>query len=148
MMRLKTSLTLGFVFAAGLAHAQTAGTPPPFDGTPRVIVTDRTGRETTGRLIRWTDAAIVLRTGAGERTFSTGEARRVDLRGDSLRNGFLIGAAFGSIGGLIADCPGARERCPKTRVAFTILGMATWGAIGAGIDALIPGRSPLWRAEP
>ena len=147
-MRLNAALTLGFVLAAGLAHAQTTGTPPPFDGTPRVIVTDRTGNETTGRLIRWTDSTIVLRTRAGERTFPRGEARRVDLRGDSLRNGFLIGAVFGSLGGVIAECPNASQRCPKTRVAFTMLGMATWGAIGAGIDALIPGRSPLWRAEP
>ena len=148
MMKLKTRLTLGFVLAAGLAQAQTTDTPPPFDGTPRVIVTDRAGNETTGRLIRWTDSTIVLRTGGVERTFSSGDARRVDLRGDSLRNGFLIGAVFGSLGGLIADCPNASQRCPKTRVAFTILGMATWGAIGAGIDALIPGRSPLWRAAP
>jgi hypothetical protein len=148
MMRLKTLLTFGFVLAAGLAQAQTTDTPPVFEGTPRVIVTDGSGKETTGRLIRWTDSAIVLNTGGVERTFSPGEARRVDLRGDSLRNGFLIGAAFGWFGGVIADCPNGSQRCPKTRVAFTILGMATWGAIGAGIDALIPGRSPLWRAQP
>jgi hypothetical protein len=148
MMKLTTAFAvLGLAIAAAPAGAQTADPPPaPLKGTPRVIVTDRMGQEARGRLIKWTGASIVIRTNGGERTYAPGEALRVDLRSDSLKNGFLIGAAVGSLGGLISDCPNAHESCTGERVAFTIVGMAVWGAIGAGIDALIPGRSPLWTA--
>lgn len=139
---------LCFALAAIPAGAQTADNPPQLKGGPRVIVTDRLGQETAGRLVNWTGSSIVIRTNGIERTYASGEAIRVDLRNDSLKNGFLIGAAVGSLGGLASDCPDSRESCAGSRVAFTIVSMGIWGAIGAGIDALIPGRSPLWRAGP
>jgi hypothetical protein len=80
--------------------------------------------------------------------FGPGDMVRVDLKGDSLKNGALIGVAVGAVmGGLAAlggDCPGAASSCPGARAGFILAGTATWAAIGVAIDALIPGRTPLW----
>ena len=148
MTNTKPALLLALLIASVPAHAQTSHTPPSSRTGPLVSAIDLAGRESTGRLVRWTGSTIVIGTGSAERTYLQSELARVDVRSDSLRNGFLFGAAFGSLGGLITDCPNGRRSCGPTRVAFTLLGMATWGAIGAGIDALIPGRTPLWRAAP
>lgn len=147
-MKLTTGvMCLGLVFATAPASAQTEDfSGMNVNGTPRVIVTDRSGQETRGRLVSWTASSIVLDTNGTKRTFASGEAVRVDLRGDSLKNGIIIGAAFGSLNGLLAECKGGAGDCGGERVGVTLVSMALFGAIGAGIDALIPGRSPLWRS--
>ena len=144
-MKLSTSfVVLGLVFASAPAAAQTADSAQePLKGAPRVIVTDRAGQEATGRLIRWSASTIVIRTDNGERTYAPGEAIRLDLRHDSLKNGFLIGASIGWLGALFVDC-GGDGSCGAERVAALIGGTFVYGALGAGIDALIPGRTPLW----
>jgi hypothetical protein len=137
--------------AAAPASAQTdfSGVRPK--GLPTVYVMDRQGQETKGKVVSWTDSAIVLRIDAGRtRTFQAGEAVRIDLRGDSLKNGALIGAGVGLGIGLltsgIADCPESGGGCAGFRVSFAIVSSAIYAAIGTAIDALIPGRTPLWNA--
>src|SRR5688572_13350246 len=127
----------------GLAIASTPATAQPADfssmdvsGTPRVIVTDRSGGETTGRLVVWLPSSIVVDTNGAKRSFTPAEAVRIDRRGDSLKQGMIIGAALGTLGGLISDCPQGRASCGGQRVGITLIGMGIWGAIGAGIDAL------------
>ena len=138
-------LILGLVLLSVPAAGQPAtAAPQPPRGAPQVIVTDRAGQETRGRLITWVGSLIVIETGSGARTFAPGEALRLDLRHDSLKNGFLIGAALGWLGALLVECGG--DGCAAERLAAGIGGTAIYGALGAGIDALIPGRTPLWIA--
>jgi hypothetical protein len=115
-------------------------------GAQTVYVTDVSGKETKGRLVSWTDSGIVLQIGAITKTFAQGEAVRVDLKGDSLKNGALIGAGVGAaIGGLtsgLADCEG----CHGTRVSLVLVSIGMYSAIGTALDALISGRRLLWRA--
>ena len=115
-------------------------------GFPIVYVTDALGSETKGKLLSWVGSETVLQTGDGSRTYKPGEAVRVDLRGDSLKNGALIGLGVGSAMGALAgaaclDCGGARAA-----ILLTVAGVYTF--VGIGIDALVPGRTPLWNAGP
>ena len=133
--------------AAAPASAQSAdfsGVQPK--GLPTVYVMDRQGQETQGKIVSWTDAAVVLRVDDGTtHTFKTGEAVRIDLRGDSLKNGALTGAGVGLAIGLMMSAA-----CSECGAGFTVpMTLATTGiyaAIGTGIDALIPGRTPFWNA--
>jgi hypothetical protein len=126
------------------ARAQTVNTPK-VKGLPVVYVMDTSGSETKGKLVSWTGSTIVVQTGATMKTFGPGEAARIDLRGDSLKNGALIGAGVGVLfGGLASglDCPD----CGGSRVGIFLFSVGVYAAIGAGIDALIPGRTHLWSA--
>jgi len=133
--------------AAAPASAQSAdfsGVQPK--GLPTVYVTDRQGQETKGKIVSWTDSAVVLRVDDGAtRTFKTGEAVRIDLRGDSLKNGALIGAGVGLAIGLMTSA--ACWECDGSfAVTMTLASAGIYAAIGTGIDALIPGRTPFWNA--
>jgi hypothetical protein len=137
-------VVLGSVVSAG---AQTFATVH-LDGMPTLWVTDRAGAETKGKLVKWTDTAIVVQGEQGQRTFDVGEVALVERR-DGLKNGALIGAAIGLVAGVVVggfqDCG---SDCTGVRIAAGLTNMAIYAAIGAGIDALIPGRRRLWPARP
>jgi hypothetical protein len=117
-------------------------------GAQTVYVTDVSGKETKGRLVSWTDSGIVLQTGKITKSFAQGEAVRVDLKGDSLKNGALIGAGVGAVvGGLVGGLGGDCESCGGDRVAAVLVSLGVYAAIGTALDALISGRTPLWRAQ-
>jgi hypothetical protein len=148
-MRICRLLTLlvwtGLVVFAHATAAPASAQSADFSGVqpkklPTVYVMDRHGQETKGKIVSWTDSAVVLRVdGGATRTFKTGEAVRIDLRGDSLKNGALIGAGVGlGIGQMMTVA------CRCAHMTVTTAGI--YAAIGAGIDALIPGRTPLWNA--
>ena len=139
------------VFALATAAAPASAQSSDFSGVqpkglPTVYVTDRQGQETKGKIVSWTDSAVVLRGDDGvSRTFTMGEAVRIDLRGDSLKNGALTGAGVGLAIGLIMSA--ACQECGADfAVSMTLVTVGTYAAIGTGIDALIPGRTPLWNA--
>lgn len=117
-----------------------------------VYVLDDTGVETSGRLLSLDPDSLVLLVGDTERRFEAPRVRRIQKRGDSLRNGALIGAVVGGAMGLlatgIADCPGGDPggRCPGFRAAGLLVSTGVYAAIGAGIDALVTGRTTLYQA--
>jgi hypothetical protein len=117
-----------------------------------VYVLDDTGVEASGRLLRLDPDSLVLLVGDTERRFDAARVRRIEKRGDSLRNGARIGAIVGAAMGLIAagisDCPGNDPggSCPGTRAAGVLLSTGAYAAIGTGIDALVVGRTTLYEA--
>lgn len=135
--------------ADGTAQAQDFSTIQ-LKNLPVVFVEEKTGAETRGRLISITPAAIAIDVDGSQRTFAAADVAKIERRGDSLRNGALIGAAIGLFTGFLGDCPrtgnSAGSGCPGARVAYVLGGSAVWAGIGAGIDALIPGRTRLWPA--
>lgn len=152
-------LLLAAVVAAPASAQTQAQTQPPAEapmikteGLPTVFLTDRQGAEHRGRLIRVEPAEVVLLGPSGERTFKREEIAVIETQGDSLKNGALIGAAVGALGGLFAsgfaDCPDAEDSCAGSRVAFFAVSTGIYTAIGVGIDALIQGRKVLYRAHP
>jgi len=108
---------------------------------------DRQGQETKGKIVSWTPSAVVLRLDDGAtRTFATGEAVRIDLRGDSLKNGALTGAGVGLAIGLMMSAACWEECGGGVTVPMTLTAVGIYAAIGTGIDALITGRTPFWNA--
>jgi len=149
-MRRTVFPVLAMVVMGAVLRAQDFSTVQ-LEGMPAVYVEDRSGREVEGRLVSLTESALTIDIDGVTRTFAPAEVTKIDRRGDSLKNGAIIGAAVGLFTGLIGDCPSAGSRnrsngCPGARVGYVLGGAAIWAGIGAGIDALIPGRTRLWPA--
>jgi hypothetical protein len=89
-----------------------------------------------------------------ERRFDLADVRSIQKRGDSLKNGAIAGAIVGVLGGLLigglGTCeppPGVVVECKDVSpVAIAVVGGLVYGAIGAGIDALVQGRTTLYQA--
>lgn len=119
---------------------------------PTVYVLDETGTETSGRLLRLNPDSLVVVVGGAERRFDATRVRRIQMRGDSLRNGAIIGAVVGAVVGLltagISDCSGEDPGgpCPGGRAAIFLVSTGVYASIGAGIDAIIVGRTTLYEA--
>jgi hypothetical protein len=116
-----------------------------------VYVLDDAGTETTGKLVRLNPDSIVILVDGGERRFEAAHVRRVQKRGDSVKNGAIIGAVvgavLGAIGSGIADCPGSGSGgCAAARVGMFAVSTGVYTAIGAGIDSLIAGRTTVYSA--
>jgi hypothetical protein len=120
------------------------------EGLPTLYVTDRAGHETTGKLVTLTESSFVVRLKDNTtRTFQPDETALVQKRGDSLKNGAIIGAVIGGFAGIgagISDCPSVNDRshCAGFHIAMAAVGVGIWTAIGTAIDAAIPGRTRIW----
>jgi hypothetical protein len=149
-MKATTPILAALVAACFSTPASAQSPDVALTGLFPVYVLDRTGEETQGRLVSLTGSAVVLQKDSATRTFNLNDVVRIDRRGDSLKNGAIIGAVFGGVVGILtaaglADCPSAQNSCPGARVVMPIVSIGVWSAIGAGIDALIPGRTLLWK---
>jgi len=117
-----------------------------------VYVLDDAGVETSGKLLRLNPDSVVLLADGAERRFETARVARIQKRGDSLRNGAIIGAIVGGVLGIfsagISDRPGDHPGggCPGSRAALFVVSTGVYSAIGTGIDALIHGRTTLYEA--
>ena len=168
---LRIAAVCGLVLAgaASTAEAQDTGVARSFEELEGLVspgdtvsVVDMTGTEVTGRVERVSEGTLVLLMDGGSRWFpgTRGQPRRresglrewaeVDirtvrqLRGDSLKNGALIGAGIGAGLSILAvgSCvfSGAPAGCGGdggTLVAAVALNAGLFSAIGVGIDALI-----------
>jgi hypothetical protein len=111
----------------------------------------RSGQEVSGKLLVLDPDRLLLLTSGGEQSLPRAEVSRIQTR-DSLKNGALVGAvagvAMGLVTGGIADCPGRHPggACAGIRVSLTAVSVGVHAAIGTGIDALIRGRSTIYRA--
>lgn len=148
---------LAVVLAPGAAFAQDTASAWPWPdmekaGLPTVYVRDDAGTESSGKLLRFDPDAIVLLVDDVERRVEAARVRRIEKRGDSLRNGAIagavVGAAIGLIGMGLADCPGSDPggSCPGARAALVLLSSGIYAAVGTGIDALVVGRTTLYEA--
>ena len=146
--------TLFALQVAGSAPAQTPVAAEPvmkIEGLPTVYLTDLRGIEYRGQLLRMDPAEVVLSGEKGERIFKRSDIVQIEKRGDSLKNGTLIGAAIGLLAGVgalsAADCPGdQQDSCTGARAAFFVTAVGIYTLIGTGIDAAIQGRTIIYRA--
>jgi len=118
-------------------------------GLNTVYVFDDQGIETVGVVRQATTDSLVISIGGGQdRVFRAGQVRRIDRRGDSVKNGALIGGGVGLMVGvlMLSTCSEyVVEGCGETVAAYTAIGTLFYGLLGAGIDALIVGRSTVYR---
>jgi hypothetical protein len=142
----------------GAAPADVSGQPireqwPGLRGSalPTVYVQTETGTETSGKLLALSPDSLVLLVDGVERRFDAADVRRVEKR-DSIRNGTIIGALAGVVMGAvsagISDCPGERPGgyCGGLRTVLVGLSVGTYAALGAGVDAVIRGRTTIYQA--
>jgi hypothetical protein len=107
-----------------------------------VIVTHAgSGVELRGRLVELSSTSLAILVDGQRREIPIDDVLRIDSRKDSLKNGTLIG--LGIFAGLaVLTCP---EIDSAGWCAYGIALNAGMGAaIGAGIDALHKGRSPIY----
>jgi hypothetical protein len=132
--------------AAPLAAQEAVPAPPRLINTFTVFVLDRFGAETEGSLVSLSDTVVVVRTRTSERTIALTDVVRIQRKGDSLKNGAIIGALNGGATGLalVADCSPDPSCGPGTRLAAFLTGAGIWAAIGAGVDALSQRRTLIW----
>jgi hypothetical protein len=118
-----------------------------------VYVVDRQGRETTGRLMLADPASITIETSRGIQSFNLrNDLQAVYRRGDSVKNGAMIGAVTGAVlGALIAGNASCGPLLGPTRGCNAVESMIITGylsgfgaGVGVGIDALVRGRTRIY----
>ena len=145
-----TCVAVTLLIAAPAAAQQTTSAAGlRSEGLDTVFVQDESGGETKGKLLRLDQQSVMVLVDGQEHSFELADVRRIQKRGDSLKNGAITGAVLGAIVGSVivtADCQGVQYYC--TAGARTLIALGTAGiysAIGAGIDAAIPGRTTLYQ---
>jgi len=146
-----TCLSIVMLIAAPAAAQQT--TPAGGLNSEKldtVFVQDERGVETKGKLLRLDQQSVTVLLDGQERTFELSNVRRIQKRGDSLKNGAItgaiVGAAIGILSGGFSDCPGGGLHCGAgARVAIAVTSSSIYAAIGTGIDAAIQGRTTLYQ---
>jgi len=122
-----------------------------------VVVRTRDGQSTKGRVSSLSDTAIVLE-GGRVRSFPAADVVAIEgaREGRAVKQGAMLGVAFGSLFGLGMAAYAADEAfcAPDERVTWTdaLIGALALPAIGAGIGAgiglMVPGKHILvYRAE-
>lgn len=117
-----------------------------------IYVTDDSGRRTEGKLLKFDADSLVMLVDGTEQRFDKTRVLRVDKRGDSLKNGTLIGLAlgvvFGGIAAGISDCSGDDPggSCTGYRVVGFASAVGIYTAIGTAVDAMIVGRTRVFDA--
>ena len=151
---LRILVACAFVLTAAAAAAQTV-TPELAGLAGRhavVYVLDADGQEFSGRLLRIDAESLTIRTRTADLPFALRNVRTIHRRGDSLRNGAIVGAGlgalFGTVGAASSDCGGFMEpsrRCNGAEsLSIVAVSIGVYAAIGVGIDALRHGRTRVY----
>jgi hypothetical protein len=116
-----------------------------------VRVTNDAGEEFNGRLLSLDDKIFVLQTKNGDLPFSFQRVSTIYRRGDSLRNGLIVGLVTGTVIGVLIslgtnDCstPGTLYPCESSK--GTTIGSAIAGLtiVSVGIDAMWRGWTRIY----
>lgn len=147
-MKIALAALAAVLATASAAHAQATFANVQPSGLPTVYVIDRAGTETRGRLVSITESLVSIDVNGATKTFTPDQVSLIERKGDSLKNGAIIGAVIGLGGGLLsaglADCPGSSSSCPGAKIVGVALSSAIYAAIGIGIDAAVSGRTRIW----
>ena len=155
------ALTIGgaafLLLCAGGTRVEAQGVASSFDQLgvlvktgDKISVVDVTGREAEGRIGKLSRETLTLVTEAGPRQFGEVEVATVrQRRGDSLKNGAIIGAVaatgyFLTMAALLGDSDGG-DVIIGTAVAGGVLFVGMGAAAGVGIDALITRRQVIYQ---
>ena len=114
----------------------------------RVFVTDGAGQQTVGVFAKVSDSTLSLLVEGQIRELPATEVREIARQGDSLLNGFLIGAGIGAVleAAAFAECDEVFEECLHPAAAAAVGGVV-FGGIGALIDHFIKGRTTVFRVK-
>jgi hypothetical protein len=140
-------MRIGCVAASALvAILLTAGSASagqkPAPAAEEVIVTHTgSGQELRGRLVELSPASLAMLVNGQRVEIPMDDVLRIDARGDSVKDGAIIGAAvMAGLTGLSCAAFGDAEYCVTALIVNTGFGALA----GAGIDALHKGRTPIY----
>lgn len=135
------------VVAAALAWCGTASAQDaPHPAVPVYVGLEDTGEELRGTLVRLGPETLTLLVNGHPMDLAIERVGRVQTPGDSVRNGALIGAVAGGVWCALV-CGQITGAGPELSI-FIALHASLWGGVGAGIDALIPGRTTIYQRPP
>jgi hypothetical protein len=109
-----------------------------------VYVTDHEGRVTRGRLIELDRHRLALTTSEGPRSFTVNDVRKIERRGDSLKNGAIIGALVGILPAILSLQGSSGDLSAGETALWVLGGVAVYSALGVAVDALIVGRTTVY----
>ena len=106
-----------------------------------IVVHAGSGDELYGRLLELSPATLAILVDGRRVDVPMDDVLRIDTRHDPVWNGFTIGAVItgGLVGLACASAEGGRACVPAA-----IVDAGLGGLIGAGIDALHKGRTPIY----
>jgi hypothetical protein len=117
-----------------------------------IDLVEREGRGFRGEFVRADEQGILLAGygGVQGRRVPAADIITITRKGDSLKNGLLIGAGIGLASGLLVasgnDSDGT-DWCDGSECAgFVVFSTATYAGIGVLIDHLVKGREVVYRA--
>jgi len=145
-MRVLVVLLIAALTVAVPAHAQTAPplpAPAPLRGVSRVFVQEAgTADPIPGQLARIDASTLTLLVDGQPHEIPFDRILRIDVPGDSVKNGAIIGAVVGVV--LVALAGGFSHDGPET--VPLVFWTTTYSALaGAGVDALHVGRSSIYK---
>jgi hypothetical protein len=119
-----------------------------------VIVVDRLGMDTRGRIAALSDVSLGLTIDGVRRDFGENQVTRIEQRRrDPVRNGLLIGAGTGALAGFFlgravdsSSCPRASE-CGQGALLGTTAGLFWGGVAGWITDAVKRSRDVIYQAR-
>jgi len=116
-----------------------------------IIVTDAMSRQSIGKLTTMSDSTIALKLRDAESNIPMVSVREIAIKGDSVRNGALTGAAIGAgltitVGAAWCSSGYACSRPVVDTMAVSVFTAALLGGIGALIDKAHTGRTVIYRA--
>jgi hypothetical protein len=137
-----------FLAAVGMATpvaAQGSATIPPRP-VSAVYVRSVGGDEARGQLLRLGPDTLTLLEQGTARDIPLAGITRIDARGDSVKNGAIIGAVvLGAWCALI--CPQGLDGYSNDQLPYILgVNIALGAAVGAGIDAMHVGRTTIYQA--
>lgn len=161
MKHLTATVAAFLLLCVGGSRVEAQGVASSFDQLTvlvkpgdKITVVDLAGREAEGRLGMLSRDRLTLVTPAGPWELGEVDVAQIrQRRGDSLRNGAIIGAAAGAGYGLalLAIASSANDGGGPIPVGV-VAGMVAFTGIGAaagtGIDALIARRQVIYRKPP
>jgi hypothetical protein len=149
--------TLCLLLCAGATRVEAQGVASSFDqlgvlvaSGDKITVVDAAGVKAEGRIGILSRDRLTLSTPAGPREFGEQDVAEIrQRRGDSLKNGAIIGAVAGTAFyvtmAAIASSIDEGDVIVGTAIAGGVIFAGVGAAAGAGIDALITHRQVIYR---
>ena len=137
MHRISIVMLMGLLLGAAPLWAQEAVSSLPINTGATFFVVDDKGVEHRGRFLRADDVDLVMLVNDNEQLFKRDSIVRIDRQGDSLKNGAIIGALVGAPWGVIGFAVSGNY-------AALLAPIGGYMAIGIGLDAAYPGRTPVY----
>jgi hypothetical protein len=142
-MRTILMLVLALALASSVAGQESTAPPlesEPSDVKPVYVMQRGPGQELRGRLLQLGPETMTMLVEGQRRTVSLDDVLRVQVAGDSVKNGTVIGAIVMGVWGAV----GWHLQRGSELALMTTLNAGFGALMGAGIDAGISGRTTIY----